>query len=172
VKKARSAGAALVLLVLLFLAYRATAGERERVACPASTGPLVLVDTASHTLVLCEKDGARERFSVRLGKNGKAKTREGDGKTPLGRYPLADPHPSPKFGIFVPIGYPTADQQRLGYTGSAVGVHGPGRGVRWLGSLVNTFDLTDGCVGLATDAEMERAARWMRTRQVHEIVLR
>jgi murein L,D-transpeptidase YafK len=144
----------------------------ETVACPSGPGPLVLVETQAHTLALCENGAARGSFGVRLGKNGTGKAREGDGKTPLGRYALSDPQPSSSYGVFIPIGYPTSEQRRRGYTGSAVGVHGPGRGVRWLGSWVNTFDLTDGCVGIATDAEMERVAAWVRERHAKEIILR
>lgn len=56
--------------------------------------------------------------------------------------------------------------------GGAIGVHGPARGVRWLGRWVNTFDLTDGCVGIATDAEMKRVADFMTVHGAHEIVIR
>ena len=140
--------------------------------CASSREAIVVVDTRAHTLDLCEAGRSDGQFRVRLGKNGTGKSREGDGKTPLGRYPLGEPEPSASFGTFARIGYPTAEQRKLGYTGSAVGVHGPGRGVRWLGGLVNTFDLTDGCVGIATDAEMKRVAEWSRAHRVRTIVLR
>jgi hypothetical protein len=53
-----------------------------------------------------------------------------------------------------------------------VGIHGPARWVKWLGSLVNTFDSSDGCVGLARDAEMQRIAEWVRSSAVRRIELR
>jgi hypothetical protein len=44
--------------------------------------------------------------------------------------------------------------------------------VKWLGGLVNTFDLSDGCVGLARDAEIERIATWVREASARTIELR
>jgi hypothetical protein len=132
----------------------------------------VVVDLGRHVLALCDKTTAVESFSVRLGRGGVGKTREGDGKTPVGTYALGQPRPSNRFGTFIPIDYPTAEQKKQGYTGSAVGVHGPPRFVKWLGGLVNTFDLSDGCVGLARDAEIERIATWVREASARTIELR
>lgn len=132
----------------------------------------VVVDLEKHVLALCEKNSCVGSFSVRLGRGGVGKTREGDGKTPVGTYSLGQPRPSARFGIFIPIGYPTADQKKMGYTGGAVGLHGPHRLVKWLGSLVNTFDLSDGCVGLARDPDIGAVADWVRVASVDTIELR
>lgn len=132
----------------------------------------IIVDTKAHALLLCERDKEIAAFGVRLGRGGTGKTKEGDGKTPLGTYPLGEPRKSERFGIFISIGYPTPEQRQRGYTGGDVGVHGPHRFVRWLGSLVNTFDSSDGCVGLATDAEIERIAAWVKTAGSRTIELR
>jgi murein L,D-transpeptidase YafK len=132
----------------------------------------VVVETAKHRLALCEGGWQVAEFGVRLGRGGVGKTAEGDGKTPLGTYPLGEPRPSQRFGVFIPIGYPTAEQRSKGYTGGDVGVHGPHRWVRWLGSLVNTFDSSDGCVGLATDDEINRLAAWMKQTHVRTIEIR
>ncbi len=43
--------------------------------------------------------------------------------------------------------------------------------MRWLGALVNLFDTTDGCVGIATDSEMGAIAEWLR-RHPADVVLR
>jgi murein L,D-transpeptidase YafK len=132
----------------------------------------IVVDVAKHTLALCEKDKLVDAFGVRLGRGGVGKTREGDGKTPVGTYPLGEPRASNRYGTFIPIGYPTEEQKKLGYTGSAVGVHGPARWVKWLGGLVNTFDSSDGCVGVARDAEIEKIATWVRAASARTIELR
>ena len=132
----------------------------------------IVVDVAKHTLSLCDGDKRVDAFAVRLGRGGVGKTREGDGKTPIGTYSLGDPRASNRYGTFIPIGYPTEEQKKLGYTGSAVGVHGPARWVKWLGSLVNTFDSSDGCVGVARDAEIEKIATWVRTASARTIELR
>lgn len=132
----------------------------------------IVVDTSAHKLALCDRNRETAVFDVRLGSGGVGKSKEGDRKTPLGSYPLEAPRKSKSYGTFIPIGYPTTEQRRRGYTGGAVGVHGPERRVRWLGSLVNTFDSSSGCVGLATDEDMARIATWVKTARAHVIELR
>ena len=138
----------------------------------AGPGSYVDVDTAAHRLYLCEDNEAQRAYDVRLGWGGVGKTTEGDQRTPLGEYPLGAARASTKYGTFVPIGYPTAEQKAKGFTGSAVGVHGPDRRYVWLGSLTNTLDTTDGCVGLATDAEMSEVSAWLRANPARSITLR
>jgi len=152
------------------LGARTPAPDGEQV-CNAPDARIVVALT-KHVLALCEKNVTVETFSVRLGRGGVGKTKEGDGKTPVGTYALGAPRPSSRFGVFIPIGFPTEEQKKLGYTGSDVGVHGPHRAVKWLGSLVNTFDSSDGCVGLARDAEIERIATWVRAASIKTIELR
>jgi len=139
--------------------------------CRASDGRIV-VDLEKHTLALCDRDHLVAAFAVRLGRGGIGKTREGDGKTPVGTYSLGEPRPSTRYGTFIPIDFPTAEQKKKGYTGGAVGVHGPARWVKWMGSLVNTFDSSDGCVGVARDAEIKTIAEWVRADAVRTIELR
>jgi murein L,D-transpeptidase YafK len=148
----------------------AGAARTAKVSCGGQASAVV-VATSEHALVLCEGGHAVESLGVRLGRHGTGKRREGDGKTPLGSYALGDPMPSAAYGTFIPVGYPTEQQRRDGFTGSAIGVHGPGRSVRWLGSWVNLFDTTDGCVGIATDAEMRRVVEFVRSRRVHRILI-
>jgi murein L,D-transpeptidase YafK len=132
----------------------------------------IVVELQAHRLVLCERGKVLESFEVRLGRGGVGKSRAGDGKTPIGTYPLGQPRASRRYGIFIPIGYPTAAQRKKGFTGGAIGVHGPDRRAKWLGRLVNTFDTSDGCVGLAKDEEMDRIARWVRSAKARTIELR
>ena len=132
----------------------------------------VLVYTAAHVLWMCDGIDANSSFDVRLGKGGVGKTREGDGKVPIGVYWLGSPRPSAKYGTFIEIGYPTQEQKAKGFTGSAVGIHGPGRNFSWLGRANNWFDTTDGCIGLASDAEMDRIAEWVRIKRAGRIFVR
>jgi L,D-peptidoglycan transpeptidase YkuD (ErfK/YbiS/YcfS/YnhG family) len=150
--------------------HTARASRTANVDCQGPA-PVVVVDTSHHVLGLCDGGRSVESFDVRLGRHGTGKRREGDGKTPLGTYGLGDPVASAAYGLFIPVGYPTEDQRRLGFTGSAIGVHGPTRGARWLGSWVNFFDTTDGCVGIATDAEMRRIADFTRAHHARRIVI-
>jgi murein L,D-transpeptidase YafK len=146
---------------VLALAAPAAAAVDERSPCTGGDAHLV-VDTDAHMLWLCAAGKPERSFDVRLGAGGVGKRREGDGKVPVGVYPLGRPRRSQLYGTFVPIAYPTTAQRRAGYTGGAVGVHGPHRRARWLGRLTNVFDTTDGCVGLATDQDMAAVAAWIR----------
>jgi hypothetical protein len=140
--------------------------------CAGDNQPRLVVEAAVHRLSLCDRGQVFTAFSVRLASGGTGKTRAGDRKLPLGKYPLGAPRPSKLYGIFIPIGYPTPAQAAQAYTGGSVGVHGPGRKVRWLGRLVNLFDTTDGCVGIATDDEMKRIAGWVTAHQARTVEIR
>lgn len=157
-------------IVAAWLALRRT-GAPPPVACGAGRTEIV-VDTTTHVLSLCENGRAVESFWVRFGFGGVGKRAQGDQRTPLGAYPLSAPRGSAKYGTFVPIGYPTEAQRRLGWTGGDVGVHGPDRRLRWLGRLVNALDTTDGCVGLASDAEMQHVSGWLRRTGARAIEVR
>jgi len=157
----------LLILALLLAAAGALAAE----PCASLSVPHVFVSATEHSLYLCRAQRTEATFSVRLARSGLGKTHEGDQKLPVGTYALGLPRRSKQYGVFIPIDYPTAAQRRRGYTGGSVGVHGPDRRVRWLGHLVNTFDTTDGCVGLATDEEMQHVASWIRRTRAATIVL-
>lgn len=159
------------LVLALALACTSCGLSAEVSPCQGSASYLH-VDTDGHRLWLCDGATAERSYDIRLGKGGLGKTREGDGKVPLGTYGLGKPRPSAEYGTFIPIKYPTSEQRALGYTGSAVGVHGPNRDLRWLGGLINVFDTTDGCVGLATDEETGAIAAWVTNKNAAIIELK
>jgi hypothetical protein len=162
----------------LLLAYFAVLGgsaawSRAPVArqpCPAAE-TLVLVDTQARLMSLC-RDGQPEYvYRVAIGRGGAGKQREGDGRTPVGRYLLAEARASRRYHLFLPVGYPTAEQARGGYTGSAIGVHGPHVGFAWLGAATVWRDWTLGCVALGTWGQIGEVASWVSRNQVRTIVL-
>ncbi len=161
----------IMFALVAFVFVRTAPAASDAVSCP-ERARVVLVESSAHVLALCEEGRTERVFSVRLGRGGLGKMREGDRKTPLGEYALGAPRRSDRFGTFVPINYPTQEQRLRGYTGSAIGVHGPNRIVRWLGVFVNALDTTDGCIGIATDAEMDVIARWIRERDAQTILIR
>jgi murein L,D-transpeptidase YafK len=132
----------------------------------------VRVSTGQRRLWTCKDGRAEGTYAVALGSGGVGKRQQGDAKVPLGDYPLGPPRGSASFHVFIPVGYPTAAQRRQGYTGSAVGVHGPARGYEHLGSSANTaVDWTLGCIAVGSDAEIERIAAWMRARGASRIAI-
>jgi L,D-peptidoglycan transpeptidase YkuD (ErfK/YbiS/YcfS/YnhG family) len=137
-----------------------------------SRGTSLFVVTGQHRLWQCEAGRTVGEFAVALGTGGVAKRRQGDAKVPLGEYALGVPRGSASFHTFIPVGYPTAAQRRLGYTGGDVGVHGPARGFQHLPSSANTsVDWTLGCIAVGSDEEIDRIAKWVRERRVTRIVL-
>jgi len=134
-------------------------------------GPAVVVEIETHSMRLCEKDTIVGEYRVALGRGGEDKTKEGDAKTPLGEYSLGTPRPSKRFGLFIPIGYPTAEQRKRGFTGGAIGIHGPDRRFKWLGDITTWVDWTEGCIALGTDDDTESVAQWVRDRGVRRIFI-
>lgn len=87
---------------------------------------------------------------------------QGDKKTPEGRYRIAPARKSKKYGLFMHLSYPNAQdrtyaKRRGRPAGSAVGIHGPPRAFVFLGSVVTWFNATDGCIMLK-EADMLRFA--------------
>jgi len=133
----------------------------------------VVIDTRAHRMYLCAAGTIDRTFAVALGMRGVGKQRQGDLRTPLGRYGLGPPRASQGFHIFVPVQYPTPAQARMGFTGSAIGIHGPPRGWTNLVQLASLVaqDWTAGCIAVTTDADIEAVAAWVRKRQVKEVRL-
>jgi hypothetical protein len=150
-----------VLVAVFPLSQRARARAGARTPC-AGVARGVVVDTGSRTLALCTGGAADETFRVALGVGGLGKQRQGDNRTPLGDYALGAPRASKGFGTFIPVGYPTAAQARAGFTGSAIGIHGPARGWAWAGAANTISDWTAGCIAVGSDAEIGRIAAWVR----------
>ncbi len=135
-------------------------------------GTAAIVDTRAHRLWLCERGAEVEQFKVAIGVNGTPKELQGDKKTPVGDYPIGEPRADDEYGWFVPIGYPTEEQRRRGMSGGDIGIHGPARKWKWLGSVLNWFDWTDGGIAVATDDEMERIADWVKSRRPGIVAIR
>jgi len=134
-------------------------------------GTLVLVDTGRRRLTLCEGSTPARTHPVALGWHGVGKRRRGDAKTPLGLYSLGAPRPSRKFGTFIPVGYPTLEQRRRGFTGSAIGLHGPERETRNAGAANVAYDWTLGCVAVADDPTIKAIAAWVRAHPEAQILI-
>jgi murein L,D-transpeptidase YafK len=160
----------LTLLVLLSCSPAARTDSSNQ-SC-AVDGDVVVVDTTAHALWLCSDHRAVAHFSVALGRGGLDKTREGDGRTPLGSYSLGEPRASHRFGIFIPIAYPTAEQRARGFTGKDVGIHGPDRRSAWLGRVTTWIDWTAGCIATGTESEISQIATFVRDRRPRLLVRR
>jgi murein L,D-transpeptidase YafK len=158
-----------VLTVAVVLAAVTPASAKDE--CNA-TDRRIIVLTKEQSLLLCDRAVLVSAYSIHLGRGGIGKTRQGDNKVPTGIYSLGRPRKSTKFWMFIPIGYPTPEQRKKGYTGQDVGVHGPHRYLRWLGPLTNTVSSTAGCIGLGKNEQIEEVSAWVTSMKVKTIEIR
>lgn len=147
----------------------AAADERAISACPPAGDTLVVL-TRDRMLWLCSGGVPEGQVAVALGRAGVGKRRRGDGRTPVGRYALGAPRPSARYGTFIPISYPTAAQVARGFTGSAVGIHGPPRGMPADEYPLTEIDWTLGCIATGTDAEIGAIAEFVRTHRAGIVI--
>jgi hypothetical protein len=134
----------------------------ERAAFCPSNGDVVAVIAQKRELWLCHEGAPEARIRVAFGRGGLDKRRRADGKTPIGTYALGTPRPSGRFGIFIPIDYPTPEQAARGLTGAAVGIHGPPRGKSEPEYPTTAVDWTLGCVATGNDSDIEAIAEFVR----------
>jgi murein L,D-transpeptidase YafK len=125
-------------------------------------GVALVALTSSGVLHVCDDSKTIERFDISIGRAGVGKTREGDLKTPLGVYTLGSPKRSERFGLFIPVGYPTRQQRGQGLTGSDVGIHGPDRTFACAGVLNVSFNWTQGCMAVADDRFIVQIAEFVK----------
>jgi len=99
-------------------------------------------------------------YDVALGKNPKgAKRRNGDLRTPEGRYVLDWRIEESRFYRAIHVSYPNEQDKefaaRAGIPpGGGVMIHGLPEGESWVGDVHREFDWTNGCIGV-TDDEMD-----------------
>jgi murein L,D-transpeptidase YafK len=131
----------------------------------------LLVDTNNHKMWLCQANRSVGEFEVALGRGGVDKHKRGDKKTPLGEYALGTPRPSDRFNTFIPVSYPTQEQVSNGYSGSAIGIHGPLRTFRRFGSMTTRYNWTSGCIAVGTDEDISEIAQWIKEQKVSKIFI-
>ena len=115
------------------------------------------MDVYSHGVVL-------RSYAIALGHSPVGpKRRQGDHRTPEGRYIIDRHNPYSTFHRSLHVSYPSsADSTRAlaaGYPpGGEVMIHGMRNGSGWLGRLHLVYDWTDGCIAV-TDAEIDELYR-------------
>ncbi|MEM7056717.1 MAG: L,D-transpeptidase family protein [Pseudomonadota bacterium] len=117
---------------------------------------LVLVEKAARKLTLFKHDRVLASYKIALGFSPKGdKFREGDGRTPEGRYEIDRRNPQSSFHLSLRINYPRADQRAAAIAagrnpGGDIFIHGQPNGYRGPGLK---RDWTSGCAAV-TDAEI------------------
>jgi murein L,D-transpeptidase YafK len=115
---------------------------------------LVRVDKSERKLFLLSAGKAIREYRIVLGRSPVgAKTREGDRRTPEGRYLLDFKKADSSYYRAIHLSYPNesdrARARKLGVApGGAIMIHGQPNGRGWSGDTLQ-YDWTDGCIALS-----------------------
>jgi murein L,D-transpeptidase YafK len=127
----------------------------------------VLYFKADHQLCIVSAAGVEWSVAASHGRVAGKKRFEGDVKTPEGRYTLAPARASRRFGKFLLVSYPNAEDRRFAAAhgrrpGGSVGIHGPMRWYAWVGHWMTLIDHSEGCIVVQREALAELSARIAR----------
>ena len=151
--------ARVLLAAAALAAGLAVANRRPPPLPPDARADRVVVDKSDRALWLLAGPDTLARYRVALGAAPAGhKAREGDERTPEGRYEIDARNARSRYHRSLRVSYPdAADRARAEAAGVDPGgqvmLHGLPNGLGWLGRLHRLWDWTDGCVAV-TDAEM------------------
>ncbi|PHP68647.1 hypothetical protein CSC94_01195 [Zhengella mangrovi] len=126
----------------------------------AARADLIVVSKHERMLEVRQGDTILKRYRVALGSNPVGpKARQGDGRTPEGRYLIDSRNRASRFHLALHVSYPSAaDRARARAAGVSPGgdimVHGIRNGLGWIGRLHALVDWTNGCIAV-TDEQIE-----------------
>jgi len=124
----------------------------------------ILIEKSSGMMTLFRDGRPLRAYLVAFGRGSLApKAREGDGRTPEGRYRIDRRNVQSRYHRALHISYPeprdvAAAQSRGVSPGGDIMIHGLPNGLGWLGSLHRMVDWTAGCIAV-TNAEIEEIWR-------------
>ena len=124
----------------------------------------IVVVKSTRTMTLENNGRVLKTYKVALGGEPiGSKERQGDHKTPEGKYVVDAKNAHSQFYLALHISYPNAADrvraQKLGVSpGGDVEIHGLGKKYGWIGARHRLTDWTDGCVAV-TNEEIEEIFR-------------
>lgn len=126
---------------------------------PPQKADSILILKKDHVMELLSAGKVIRSYKVALGQGGLApKERQGDGRTPEGRYTIEAKYVS-QYHKALRISYPNAEDRkraaRLGASpGGSILIHGLPNGKGWIGAAHRLYDWTLGCIAV-TDKEID-----------------
>lgn len=140
-----------LLLITLVCVYPAFANSVDPVA------DLVRVHKKARKLEVLSEGRVTQTFSIALGGNPEGhKTREGDKKTPEGKYQLDYRKSDSAFYKALHVSYP--NERDVAYAraqqvspGGQIMIHGQKNGFGWLSPIMQRFDWTNGCIAMSNE---------------------
>jgi murein L,D-transpeptidase YafK len=149
-----------LVLFLVGLSLAFPANSTEIWPTPKTPVTQIVVYKSKRIMELWIGDIKLRTYKISLGRDPVGhKEREGDGKTPEGRYVLDFRKNDSVAYKALHISYPSAQDASKARAkglkpGGAIMIHGNWNGYEWAGSFLRYFDWTNGCIGL-TNAEMD-----------------
>lgn len=131
-----------------------------KLASPENQANLIQLNKTARTLTLLRGSDVIKTYQVSLGGAPVGhKSREGDRRTPEGRYLIDSRNSRSRYHLSLHISYPNADdrqnaQRRSVSPGGDIMIHGLPNGLGWLDKLHLKHDWTDGCVAV-TNREID-----------------
>ena len=128
---------------------------------------LVVVKKSINRLSLIRGGKVFRTYHIVLGSHPKGpKQRQGDGRTPEGRYILDYKNAHSKFYKSIHISYPNkADRERARKAhvnpGGSIMIHGQKNGLGWLSFISQYFNWTDGCIAV-TNRDMDEIWEYVK----------
>ncbi len=151
----------LLLLVVLNLSAPSTAAKPPDPAPESEQADRVLVLKAERRLILFREGRRLAAYDIVLGRNPEGhKRREGDSRTPEGRYRIDWRNPQSSFHLSLHISYPAerdseAAAARGEDPGGMIMIHGLPNGMSWLGAAGLVRDWTEGCIAVTDESIRE-----------------
>ncbi len=124
----------------------------------------ILIEKKERRLTLISNGKALKTYKIALGGNPNgAKERQGDNKTPEGKYFIDSRNADSRYHLSLHISYPNEkDKKRARELGVSPGgdimIHGIKNGFEWVGDNHTKVDWTKGCIAV-TDEEIEEIAK-------------
>ena len=144
-KLAKTIGA---IIIALFLGGELLAGQ---------TADFVLVNKSEKRLYLMRQGKVFAEFPVVFGANPKGhKQKQGDERTPEGRYILDYKNAKSQYYKSIHISYPNAQDRAAAWRrgddpGGDIMIHGQRNGYEHLAFIAQRFNWTNGCIALTND---------------------
>jgi murein L,D-transpeptidase YafK len=141
----------------------AATAQAETAASDKQQADHIIIIKSQHLMTLMADGKPIESYKVALGKSAGRKERQGDHKTPEGKYVIDQKNAQSRFHLALHISYPNAaDRKRAGDAGidpgGAIMIHGVENEFALLGILQHDVDWTDGCIAV-TNPEIEEVWR-------------
>lgn len=160
-RRIRQTCAVIVLVFPVVVVIGALWAHRSAEPLPAhARADLIVVEKAERRLTLYAKGSVLRSYGIALGRSPRGpKRREGDNRTPEGRYVIDWRNPQSAFHRALHVSYPSkADVARARQAGNSPGgaimIHGLGAEREWIGRAHRLRDWTRGCIAV-TNEEIE-----------------